>query len=144
MPGQSFRICFLILFIYFRLSWVSVAAYGPSLAAASWGHPPVAVLRLLLALASLCCRAQALGQGLSGCGAQAQWHQSRWDPPGPGIELMSSSVAGGFLTTGPPRQFLGFQTSHRMDERPGMTKPDSVANTFQALIFLPVKWEKFY
>ena len=77
--------------------------YGHSLAAASWGHPPVAVLRLLLALASLCCGAQALGQGLSGCGTQAQGYQSRWDPPGPGIELMSSAVAGGFLNSGPPR-----------------------------------------
>lgn len=62
---------FKILCVYVWLSWVSVAVYGPPLAAASWGHPPGAALRLLLALASLCCGAQALGQGLSGCGTRA-------------------------------------------------------------------------
>ena len=72
----------------------------------------------------------AHGSGLPGCGGQAlqQWTQQlqlpgfrapaqqwrcclglgaprHWDHPGPGIELMSPALAGGFLTTGPPGKF---------------------------------------
>ena len=34
--------------------------------------------------------------GLSSCGV--------WDLPGPGIELVSLALQGGFLTTGPPEE----------------------------------------
>ena len=59
-----------------------------------------------------CCRARALGArasvvvacGLSSCGARAYLLHSMWDLPGPGIEPMSPVLAGGFLTTAPPRK----------------------------------------
>ena len=33
--------------------------------------------------------------------------QYMWDLPGPGIELLSLALAGGFLTSGPPGKSLG-------------------------------------
>ena len=90
----------------------------------------VVVCGLLIAVASLCCRAWALGAQasvvvarglqqlwhvgfsscgswalecrLSSCGAQAQLLHSMWDLPGPGLEPMSPALAGRFLTTVPP------------------------------------------
>ena len=44
--------------------------------------------------------------GLSSCGSRAQLLRSMWDLPGPGIEPMSPALAGGFLTTAPPRESL--------------------------------------
>ena len=40
--------------------------------------------------------------GLSSCGAQAQLPHRVWGLPRPGIEPMSSALAGGFFTTKPP------------------------------------------
>ena len=78
---------------------------------------------LLIAVASLCCRAQALGgtwgsvvvvHGLSSCGSWALERRlsscGTWawllrgmrDRPGPGLEPVSPALAGGFLTTVPP------------------------------------------
>ena len=42
---------------------------------------------------------------LSSCSAQGLLLCSMWDPPGPGIELVSHAVAGRFLTTGPLAKF---------------------------------------
>ena len=50
-----------------------------------------------------CCGAWALGSsGFRGCGTWAWLPRSMSDLPGPGIEPVSSVLAGGFLTTGPP------------------------------------------
>ena len=69
-----------------------------------------------------CCRAQALGTWasvvvacglshcgsrapecrLSSCGVWAQLPRSMWDLPGPRLEAMSPTLAGGFPTTAPP------------------------------------------
>ena len=50
-----------------------------------------------------CCGAWAPGHsGFSNYGPRAYLLRGVWDPPGPGIEPMSSALAGGFLTTGPP------------------------------------------
>ena len=82
----------------------------------------VVVRMLLIAVASLCCRAQALGtrasvvvarglsscssqaleRRLSSCGTQAELLRGMWDLPGPGLEPVSPALAGGFLTTAPP------------------------------------------
>ena len=82
----------------------------------------VAVLRLLIVVASVCCRAQALGTRasvvvarglsscgllalklrLSNCGPQVYLLHGMWDLPRPGLEPMSPALAGGFLTTAPP------------------------------------------
>ena len=73
-------------------------------------------------VASLCCRAQALGmwasvvvarglsscgswaleRRLSSCGTRAYLLRGMWDLPGPGLEPVSPALAGGFLTTAPP------------------------------------------
>ena len=59
-----------------------------------------------------CCGARALGtrasvvvaRGLSSCGSRAQLLHDMWDLPRPGLEPMSPALAGGFLTTAPPRK----------------------------------------
>ena len=92
-----FKFFLFILFIYFWLCWVFVAACS-----------------LLIAVASLVvehgprhtgfssCGSQALENRLSSCWARAWLVRSMWDLPKPGIELMSPALAGGFLTTEPP------------------------------------------
>lgn len=55
---------------------------------------------LLIAVASLV--AEDLGLvGFRSCGAQALLLHGTWEPPGPGIELTSPALAGGFFTTEP-------------------------------------------
>ena len=50
-----------------------------------------------------CCGAQAVGHsGFSSCGTWAQLLHDTWDPPRPGIEPVSPTLQGRFLTTGPP------------------------------------------
>ena len=39
---------------------------------------------------------------LSSCGARTQLLHGMWDPPGPGLEPMSPTLAGGLPTTAPP------------------------------------------
>ena len=41
---------------------------------------------------------------LSSCGSQAYLPCGMWDLPGPGIEPVSPTLAGRFLSTGPPRK----------------------------------------
>ena len=50
------------------------------------------------------CGSQAPERRLSSCSARAQLLHGMWDLPGPGIEPVSPSLAGGFLTTVPPRE----------------------------------------
>ena len=44
----------------------------------------------------------ALECRLNSCGPQAYLFHGMWDLPGPGIELVSSALAGRFFTTEPP------------------------------------------
>ena len=48
------------------------------------------------------CGSWALERGLSSCGAQTLLLRSMWDLPGPGLEPVSPTLAGGFLTSAPP------------------------------------------
>ena len=48
------------------------------------------------------CGTRALDHRLSSCGTQALLLHGMWDLPGPGLEPVSSALAGGFLTTAPP------------------------------------------
>ena len=74
-----------------------------------WGLLFLAGHGFLIAVASLCCRARALGTRasvvvacrLSSCGTRAQLLHGMWDLPGPGIEPVSPALAGRFLTTAP-------------------------------------------
>ena len=54
------------------------------------------------------CGLRALERRLSSCGARALLLRGRLDLPGPGIEPVSPALAGGFLTTAPPRKPLWF------------------------------------
>ena len=72
---------------------------GLSLLVANGGYSPVALLGLLIAVASLI----ALGcTGFSSCSTQALLVQGVWALPGPGIEPASPALADRFLTTRPP------------------------------------------
>ena len=51
-----------------------------------------------------CCRARALECRLSSCGTRAQLLHGMQDLPGPGLEPVSPALAGGFITTAPPRR----------------------------------------
>ena len=80
--------------------WIFVAVHGPSVVAASGGYSPAAVCGLLTAVASL-----VLEQGLQGTQASvvvAHELSCMWDLPRPGTEPVSSTLAGGFFTNGPP------------------------------------------
>ena len=52
------------------------------------------------------CGSQALEHRLTSCGTWAQLLRGMWDLPGPGIEPLSPTLAGGFLTTAPPGKSL--------------------------------------
>jgi len=74
----------------------------------------------LIMVASLCCRAWALGVQ-----AQDLWCTGIWCLPGPGVEPMSPALASGFLTTGPPGKptpvFLPGKKSHGQRSLTGYT-----------------------
>ena len=48
------------------------------------------------------CGSRALERRLSNCGARAYLLRDMWDLPRPGLEPVSPTLAGGFLTTVPP------------------------------------------
>ena len=84
---------FLKGFFFFWLYCISIEACG--------------LLSICGVRASQCsgcsCGAQA-HSGCSGCGLRSQLPRGVWDLPGSGIEPVSLVMAGGFLTTGPPRK----------------------------------------
>ena len=105
---------FLYYFIYFWLHWVFVAARGLSLVAGSKGYSSLQCagfsLRWLLLLwrtgsrraGFSSCGSQALESRLSSCGARVLLLRGVWDLPGLGLEPVSPTLAGRFLTTAPP------------------------------------------
>ena len=102
------------LFIYFWLCWVFVPALRLSLVAVSGGYSSLRCMGfslqwplLLQSTGSRCagfssCGSRAVEHQLSSCGTRAQLLCGMWDHPGPGLEPVSSALAGGFLTTAPP------------------------------------------
>ena len=117
-PIFFFFINLFILFFYFWLRWVFVAARRLSLVAASGGYSSLRCtgfsLRWLLLLRSRgsrhmgfsSCGSRALERRLSSCGARAQLLHGMWDLPGPGLKPVSPALAGGFSTTVPPGKSL--------------------------------------
>ena len=66
-----------------------------------------------------CCRARALGQGLSSCGPQASLPRGMWNPPRAGTKPMSSALPSGFLTTAPRgRSLEGFLRTLNVTSKP--------------------------
>ena len=66
------------------------------------GPPFIAVRRPLTIAAPLVAERRLQTRRLSSCGSRAQSLRSMWDPLRPGLEPMSSALAGRFSTTAPP------------------------------------------
>ena len=96
--GQTF----IYLFIYLWLCWVFVPVRGLSLVAASGGHSPSWCAGLFTIAASLVAEHRLQTRRLSSCGSRAQLLRGMWDLPRPGLEPVSSALAGRFSTTAPP------------------------------------------
>ena len=73
-----------------------------------WGLLSGCGLRASQGCGFSCCGAWTLEHRLSHCGTRAQLLHSMWDLPAPGIEPVSSTLAGRFLTTGLPGKPLKF------------------------------------
>ena len=58
----------------------------------------------LTIVASLVAEHKLQTRRLGNCGSWAQLLRGIWDLPRPGLEPMSPALAGGFLTTAPPRK----------------------------------------
>ena len=100
---------FLKNFIYFWLCWIFTVAWaflqlwrmGATLQLQRVGFSPGGFS---------CCRAQALWHVGSVVAAGVQFLPSMWDLPAPGIDPMSPTLAGGFLSTVPPGKSNKFIT----------------------------------
>ena len=109
------------MLFYFWLHWVFFAACRLSLVSARGGYSSLRCMGFSLQWLLLSwsmdfrhvgfssvarglssCGSWALEHRLSSCGTQAYLLHGMWDPPGPGLEPMSSTLAGRFLTTVPP------------------------------------------
>ena len=108
---------FKFLFIYLFLAALGLRCCARVFSSCSErGLLFVAVHRLLIAVASRCvaralgtwtsgvvargvrsCGSRSLEHRLSSCGARAQLLRGMWDLPGPGLEPVSSALAGGFF-----------------------------------------------
>ena len=64
----------------------------------------IAVRGLLTIAASLLAEHRLQTRRLSNCGSLAQLLRGTWDPPRPGLEPVSSALAGRFSTTAPPEK----------------------------------------
>ena len=113
---------FLFFFLFFLAALGLHCCARASSSCGEWGPLFVAVRGLLIAVASLVaehgpqsarasvvavhglssCSTQALERRLSSCGSRVQLLCGMWNLPGPGIQLVSPALAGGFLTTAPP------------------------------------------
>ena len=97
-----------ILFIYFWLCWLFVAACGLSLVVARGGFsccgaPALGAQASVVVTCGLrSCGSWALERRLSSCGAWALLLRGMRDLPGPGLEPVYPALAGRFLTTVPP------------------------------------------
>ena len=101
---RAFFFSKIYLFVYFWLSWVFVAAHGLSLVVVSRGYPLLRCAGFSLRWLFLLWSMDSRHVGFSSCGAWASLLCSMWGLPGPGLEPMSPALAGGFLTTAPPRK----------------------------------------
>ena len=106
---------FLNKFIYLFLAVLGLRCYAWAFSSCGeWGLLFVAVHGLLIGVASLVAERGLQGarssvvvaRRLSSCGSWAQLLHGMWDFPGPGLESMSPTLAGGFLTTAPPGKSL--------------------------------------
>ena len=107
IPIFIFQIFFFFFFFNLWLCWVFVSFQGLSLVAASGGHSSSRCARLSLLRPLLLWRT---GYRCAGSAIAAHGPSCMWDPPRPGLEPVSPSLAGRLPTTAPPGkpQFLFF------------------------------------
>ena len=87
---------------FFFLHWVFIAELRLCLIAARGSYSLAVVHRLSQPWLPWLCSTGS-GQGaFSSCGACSPLLRSMWNLPGPGIEPMFPTLAGGFLSTAPP------------------------------------------
>ena len=67
-----------------------------------WGPLFIAVRGPLIIVASLVVEQRLQTRRLSNCGSRAQLLRGMWDPPRPGLEPVSPTLAGRLSTTAPP------------------------------------------
>ena len=91
--------------IYFWLPWVFTATWGFSLVSVSRGYSLVSVNGLLIAMVSLAADTGFRAHELSSCSEWAWVSCGIWNLFESRIKPMSPTLAGGFLTTGPPGKF---------------------------------------
>ena len=91
-----------ILFIYFWLRWVFIAARRLSVVAESRGYSSLQCVGFSLQWLLLLQSTDSRHVGFSSCGTRASLLRGMWDLPGPGLEPVFPALAGRFLTTAPP------------------------------------------
>ena len=108
MPGTSlYSILFLTLIYLFLIFGYTGSLLLHSGFLSLWQtevYSLVVVLRLLTAVASLVCRAWAIELGISSCDTGAWLPQGMWNLLQPGFKSLFPTLAGRFLTTGPPQK----------------------------------------
>ena len=101
-PLPSF---FFFLFIYLFLAVLGLRFCARAFSSCGERGPVfVAVCGPLTVAASLVAEHRLQTHRLSSCGSRAQLLRGMWDLPRPGLEPVSPALAGGFLTTAPPRK----------------------------------------
>ena len=97
-------IYFNYLFIYLFILAVLCLRFcaRASSSCGKWGPLFIAVRGPLTIAASLVVEHRLQTRRLSSCGARAQLLRGMWDLPRPGLEPVSSALAGRFSTTAPP------------------------------------------
>ena len=77
----------------------------------------IAVHRPLTIAASVVEEHRLQSRRLSSCGSRGQLLRGVWDPPRPGLKLVSPALAGRFSTTAPPgKPYLCYFYLHFTDE----------------------------
>ena len=102
------RYIFFLFLFYFFLNLFIFGCVGSLLRCAGFS---LRWLLLLRSMGSRCtgfssCGSQAVKCRLSSCGSRAYLLRGMWDLPGPGIEPVSPTLAGRFLSTVPPGKLL--------------------------------------
>ena len=93
-------------FIYLFLTALGLRCWAwASLVVASGGYPTLRCVGFSLWWLLLQQSTGFRRAGFSSCGTGAQLLHGMWDLPGPGLEPVSPALAGGFLTTAPPRKY---------------------------------------
>ena len=112
LPGKSQSFFILFYFIYLFMAVLGLRFCARALSSCGmWGPLFIAVHRPLIIVASLVVEHRFQTCRLSNRGSQAQLLRGMWDLPRPGLEPMSSALAGRLSTTalpGKPPVFLIF------------------------------------